>query len=126
MRLSAAVITKDEERNIGECLRSLSFCDEVVVVDSGSTDRTAEIARSLGAAVHVRKFKDFSDQKNFAASQALGEWVLSVDADERVSEGLKKEILSALEDRKCGAYRDRKSTRLNSSHAELSRMPSSA
>ncbi len=92
VRLSAAIIAFNEERNIRECIESVRFCDEVLVVDSGSTDRTAEIARELGARVIVKDWPGHIEQKNFALAEARGEWVLSVDADERVSPALRAEI----------------------------------
>jgi glycosyltransferase involved in cell wall biosynthesis len=95
-RLSAIVIARNEARNIGECLDSLAFCDEIVVVDSGSSDDTVQIAQGKGARVVTNEFRGFGPQKNFALSLAGGEWVLSLDADERVSTELKDEILAAL------------------------------
>jgi glycosyltransferase involved in cell wall biosynthesis len=84
--LSAILITYNEERDLPQALASLaSVADEIVVVDSGSTDRTCEIARQSGARVVSRAFTDFGDQKNFAASQATHDWVLSLDADESLS-----------------------------------------
>lgn len=96
-RLSAIVIAKNEAHNIGECLDSLSFCDERIVVDSGSADGTVQIARDKGARVADREFEGFGAQKNFALSLASGDWILSLDADERVSGKLKEEILAAVE-----------------------------
>jgi glycosyltransferase involved in cell wall biosynthesis len=95
--LSAVVITRNEEARIGRCLTSLSFCDEIVVVDSGSDDQTTLEAAKLGARVLVRPFDDFASQKNFAVSQARGTWVLSVDADEVAAPGLGEEILRVLQ-----------------------------
>ena len=86
MRLSATVIAQDEERDLPDCLASLrGFCDEVLVVDGGSRDRTREIARAAGARVLERPFDDFARQHEFARTEARGEWVLSIDADERAS-----------------------------------------
>lgn len=104
IRLSAAVITKDEEDKIGDCLDSLSFTDEIVVVDSGSTDRTVEIARAKGAKVVHNDWEGHIQQKNFAIVQTRGEWVLSVDADERVSARLRAEILKKLENPDADGY----------------------
>ena len=92
--LSACVITKNEEDRIGDCLASLDFCDEVLVVDSHSTDRTREIATALGARVIERDWPGFGAQREFAASQAATDWVLCIDADERVSPELRAEILA--------------------------------
>jgi len=96
MKLSAVVITYNEEPNIRDCLQSLRFCEEVVVVDSGSTDRTVEIARGMGARVIVKDWPGHIEQKNFAMEQASGEWILSVDADERVTPDLAQEILDVV------------------------------
>ena len=93
MRLSIIIITRNEELNIKECLESAVFADEVIVVDHASTDRTAEFARSYGAHVHVTQdWPGFGPQKNRALAFATGDWVLSIDADERVSEDLAGEI----------------------------------
>ena len=93
MKITAIVITRNEERNIGDCLASLAFADEIVVVDSGSTDRTEEICRRDS---RVRWFsepwKGFGPQKNSALDKAGNDWVLSIDADERVSPELAGEI----------------------------------
>lgn len=94
--LSAIVITRNEAANIVHCLDSLAFCDERIVVDSGSDDATASLARAKGAQVVTRAWEGFGAQKNFALSLARGEWVLSVDADERVSAPLAAEIKRVL------------------------------
>ena len=95
--LTAVVLTKNEEKNILDCIANLSFCDEVVVVDDNSTDRTVEIAKKLKANVLMRSLNgDFAAQRNFALEKAKGEWVLFVDADERVSSKLTKEIQEVL------------------------------
>jgi glycosyltransferase involved in cell wall biosynthesis len=96
-RLSAIIITKNEAANIGACLESLAFCDERIVVDSDSTDGTLLIAREKGARVATHGWKGFGPQKNYALSLAHGDWVLSIDADERVSPELAQEILRAIE-----------------------------
>lgn len=89
-RLSATVIALDEERDIAGCIESLrGFCDEVLVVDGGSRDRTREVAAGLGARVLERPFDDFARQHEFARGEAKGEWVLSIDADERASPELR-------------------------------------
>ena len=92
--LSACVITYQEEERIGECLRSLSFCDDILVVDSGSTDLTREIAEELGARVVVNSpFPGHREQKQFAVDRARHDWVLSLDADERVTPELRDRLL---------------------------------
>lgn len=96
-RLSAIVIAKNEADNIEACLDSIAFCDERIVVDGGSEDATAALARAKGASVTVTKdWQGFGHQKNLALSLATGDFVLSVDADERVSEALAAEIRHAV------------------------------
>ena len=91
--ISAILITYNEEADLPEALASLrGVADEVVVVDSGSTDRTREIAQEMGARVVVRPFTNFGEQKNFAAAQASNEWLLSIDADERLNAELREAI----------------------------------
>jgi glycosyltransferase involved in cell wall biosynthesis len=94
--LSAIIITRNEATNIAACLESVTFCDERIVVDSGSDDATVEIALAAGATVVTHPWAGFGAQKNFALSQARGDWVLSLDADERVSAPLAVEILSTI------------------------------
>lgn len=93
MKISAVIITFNEEKNIAEAIRSVEFADEIIVVDSESTDRTQEIAEALGARVIVNSWPGFAKQKQFAADQASHDWILSLDADERVSEPLCDEIV---------------------------------
>jgi glycosyltransferase involved in cell wall biosynthesis len=92
MKISATIITLNEERNVARAIESLRCCDEIVVVDAGSHDRTIEIASNLGARVIESQWRGFSGQKNFASEAAANDWVLSIDADEAVSEGLEAEI----------------------------------
>lgn len=84
-RISVFIITRNEQDNIENCLRSVKWADEIVVVDSESSDRTDEICRKYTDKVFVRSFTDFSDMKNYAMSKTTGDWLLSVDADEEVS-----------------------------------------
>jgi len=93
--LSACIITFNEADRIGDCLASLSFCDEIVVVDSHSTDATREIAAAAGARVIERDFDGFRSQKAFAVAQARHDWVLCLDADERVDATLRAAIQAA-------------------------------
>lgn len=92
MKISATIIACNEERNIARAIESLRCCDEILVVDSGSTDRTVEIARKLGARVIEMEWRGYAGQKNFASDQASYDWVLSIDADESLSEALEAEI----------------------------------
>lgn len=92
MKISATIITFNEERNVARAIESLRCADEIIVVDSGSHDRTVEIAEKLGARVLDRNWSGYSDQKNWAAEQARHDWILSLDADEAVSEMLEAEI----------------------------------
>lgn len=94
--LSATVIALNEEERLPGCLASLGFCDEVLVVDGGSTDRTRELAQAAGARVLSRPFDDFARQHEYARLQARGTWVLSLDADERASPELAGRIRGAL------------------------------
>jgi len=97
-KISVAVITKDEERNIRDCLESVSWADEVVVVDSGSADKTREICQNFKARFYLEEWKGFARQKNSAIEKTRNEWVLSLDADERVTPALQQEIVEIMED----------------------------
>lgn len=92
MKISATIITFNEEGNIREACESVRWADEIVVVDSESTDNTREIAKECGAKVIVNSWPGFAAQKQFAIDQAQHEWILSLDADERVSEELRSSI----------------------------------
>lgn len=96
-KLSAIIITKNEELNIERCLRSIAWVDEIVMVDSQSTDRTVEIAQNYKARVFSPEWKGFGPAKQYALDQAQGDWILSIDADEEISFTLKNEILQLLE-----------------------------
>src|ERR1700687_1779676 len=97
VRLSAYLIVKDEARDVPACLDSLKgLADELVVVDDLSTDRTAELCRERGARVFSRKLDGFGSQKQYALERCTGDWVLSIDADERVRPELAEEIRSVL------------------------------
>ncbi|HEX7962945.1 MAG TPA: glycosyltransferase family 2 protein, partial [Terriglobales bacterium] len=98
MKLSTVIITFNEEANIARTLKSVAplMADangEIIIVDSGSTDRTCEIAREFGAKVYVEEWKGFAAQKNSAITKATGEWILSLDADEEVNEELASELM---------------------------------
>lgn len=92
MRITATIITRDEQDNIARAIRSVGFCDEILVVDSGSTDQTVAIAKSLGATVICKDWPGYAAQKNFAAEQARHDWILSLDADEAVTPRLATSI----------------------------------
>lgn len=104
MRISAIVIARNEAGNIADCLAGLAFCDERIVVDGGSDDDTVAIAQQSGARVETHAWAGFGAQKNFALSLATGDWVLSLDADERVSEALAAEIARAVARGGCDGY----------------------
>jgi len=105
MKLSAVVLAKNAQGTLAHCLKSLSFCSEVIVVDDNSTDNTVVIAKKLGAKVFYRDLDDdFSAQRNFGLKKVRNEWVLFIDADERVSKDLKKEISKALSDVNFNGY----------------------
>lgn len=97
MKLTVTVITYNESAHIAAALDSVAWADEIIVVDSGSTDGTAGIARGKASRVLTREWTGYSDQKNFAADQATHDWVLSIDADERVTPALASEIRHLLD-----------------------------
>lgn len=103
-KLSVTIITKDEEHDIAGALASVAWADEVVVVDSGSSDRTVDIARRHTERVIVRDWPGYIEQKNFAAAQASHDWILSLDADERVTPALADEIRRVLDSPSHAAY----------------------
>jgi glycosyltransferase involved in cell wall biosynthesis len=92
MKITATIITLNEERNIGRAIESLRCCDEILIADSGSIDRTVELAQKLGARVFEAGWRGFAGQKNWTAEQASHDWILSLDADEALSEALEAEI----------------------------------
>ncbi len=92
MKISATIITYNEERNLPRAIESLRCADEILVIDSGSNDRTVEIAKKLGARVVESGWPGYANQKNLAADKAAYDWILSIDADESLSEALEGEI----------------------------------
>lgn len=94
MKITATIITLNEERNIARAIESLRCADEILIVDSGSVDRTVELAQNLGARVIEAGWRGYAAQKNWAAEQATHDWILSLDADEALSEALEAEIWS--------------------------------
>ena len=103
-KISVIIIAKDEEKKIGDCLKSVSWVNEIIVVDNESEDNTAEIAEKHGASVVRHKGGSYSDWRNKGLKEASGKWVLYVDADERVTPKLKSEILEILKAAKYNAY----------------------
>lgn len=104
MQLSVAIITKDEEARLPDCLRSVSFAHDIVVVDSGSTDRTVEIAREFGCRVFFEDWKGYGPQKNSAIEKCKHAWVLLLDADERLAPGAQEVIGGVLRNPRADAY----------------------
>ena len=94
MKITATIITLNEERNIARAIESLRCCDEILIVDSGSVDRTVELAEKLDVRVIEAGWRGYAGQKNWAAEQASHDWILSLDADEALSEPLEAEILA--------------------------------
>ena len=103
MKISACIITHNEADRIGACCDSLAFCDEILVVDSHSTDATREIAAARGARVIERDWPGYRSQREFAMQAAAHDWILAVDADERVSEPLRAELQGLRADIDAGA-----------------------
>jgi glycosyltransferase involved in cell wall biosynthesis len=93
-KITATIVTLNEEKNIGRAIESVRVCEEILVVDSGSTDRTKTLATQRGARVLPHAWPGYAKQKNWAAEQASNDWILSIDADEALSEPLEAEILT--------------------------------
>jgi glycosyltransferase involved in cell wall biosynthesis len=104
-KLSVILITYNEEKNIRDCLRSVSWAEEIVVVDSGSTDRTVELAGEFTDRIFSNPWPGHKEQKNFALLKASSNWVLSIDADERVTDELREFILKELLNPRFDGYR---------------------
>lgn len=96
MKISAVIICTNEENNIGDCLASVSWADEIVVIDGGSTDNTRDIAGKYTDKVHVNKWKGYAKQRTFSLTKVSNEWIFSIDADERCTDELKNEMLERL------------------------------
>ena len=92
IRLSGIIIAKNEEDRIADCLESLSFCNEVILIDGGSTDKTVEIAKRMHAVVSQYQTSNYAKMREIGMEKAKGEWIFYLDADERVTESLKKEL----------------------------------
>lgn len=103
--VSVILITKNEAANIRDCLQSVSWADEIIVVDSGSCDETVQIAQAMGAQVYLHSdWAGFGPQKNRALSYATQDWVFSIDADERVTPALRTELAQAMQEAKMDGY----------------------
>lgn len=107
MNITAVILTKNEEELIADCIDSVSFCDEILLIDAGSTDKTIAIAERKGARVINQPFIDFATARNVGLKEALGEWVFYIDADERVDSELKKQIQKVVHEKneRLAAYR---------------------
>lgn len=92
MRISAVIMAKNEEKVIDDCLKSIDWVNEIILVDDFSTDKTAAIARAKNARIYTRKLDTYANQKNFGISKARNSWILIIDADERISPELMREI----------------------------------
>jgi glycosyltransferase involved in cell wall biosynthesis len=103
-KLSVIIITRNEAHNIRACLESVSWVDEIIVVDSGSTDETVAIAREFTPHVYSHDWPGFGAQKNRALGYATGDWVLSLDADERVTPELRAQLIRAMETASADGY----------------------
>lgn len=95
-KISAIIIAGNEEKNIRDCLESVKWCDEIILVDSESIDKTVEIAKEYTDKIFIKKWEGFADQKKYLLEKAANEWVLSLDADERVSDELREEVENLL------------------------------
>ena len=106
-KISAVILTKNAESLIADCIDSASFCDEIIVIDDASTDRTVELAKHLGATVYPYTFESFAKKRNLGLKKAKGKWILYLDVDERLSPELVTEIKAILERKKdiYAAYR---------------------
>ncbi|MBU4129057.1 glycosyltransferase family 2 protein [bacterium] len=103
-KLSVIIITKNEEENIRDCLKSVKWADEIVIVDSFSHDRTVEIAKEYTDKILQQEWMGYGRQKNLALEKATGEWVLNIDADERVTQELAREIKEAIQEKQYDGY----------------------
>jgi len=112
-KISVIIITKDEEKNISDCLRSVDWADEIIVVDAESSDRTIELVKIFTDKVFTKKWEGYVPQKKYALGLASNEWVLSLDADERITPELKNELLNITSDEFAGYKIRRKNFLLN-------------
>jgi glycosyltransferase involved in cell wall biosynthesis len=107
VKLSAIILTKNAEAVIADCIDSVSFCDEIIIIDDNSNDRTPDLAKHMGAHVYNNEEKSFAEKRNFGLKKAKGKWVLYIDSDERVTPELKKSIEAIVDNDKnvANAYR---------------------
>lgn len=105
IKISVIILTFNEEFYIADAIKSVEFANEIIVLDSFSTDATVQIATDLGAKVIKRKFDNYSNQRNYAIDYATGDWILFLDADERVSKELQIEILQSIKSTEFSAYK---------------------
>lgn len=112
-KISVVVITKDEEKNISECLKSVEWADEIIVVDAESSDKTIELSKKFTDKVYIKKWEGYVPQKKYALSLASNDWVLSIDADERITPELKNELVSITSNEFSGYKIRRKNFLLN-------------
>ncbi|TDD98639.1 glycosyltransferase family 2 protein [Flavobacterium cellulosilyticum] len=104
-KLSVIILTYNEEFYIADAIKSVAFADEIIVLDSLSTDATRQIAIDLGCNVITREFTNYSSQRNYAIDYVTGDWILFLDADERVTDDLRIEILKSIQTDKFAAYK---------------------
>ena len=105
VRLSVIIIAKNAEGLIEDCIKSVAFADEIIVIDDGSTDETKEVAKKLGARIVEKITKSFAEKRNIGLKEAKGEWVLYIDTDERISSELKQTIVHAINSSEYAAYK---------------------
>ena len=103
-KLSVIIITKNEEENIRDCLESVKWADEIIIVDSFSNDKTVEIAKEYTDKIFHKEWMGYGRQKNLALEKATGEWILNIDADERVTKELAQEIKEAIQRKEYNGY----------------------
>ena len=94
--LTVIILTRNEKKNIEDCIASVKFADDIIIVDSGSEDNTRDIAQKCGARVFLKPFENFAAQRNFGLSKVETDWVFYLDADERVLPEIREEILKAV------------------------------
>ncbi|MFH1823759.1 MAG: glycosyltransferase family 2 protein [Candidatus Firestonebacteria bacterium] len=104
MGISVIIITYNEQNNIKKCLESVKWADEIIIVDSGSKDKTLDIVKKYTDKIYIHKWRGYSKDKNFGISKAKNEWILSIDSDEIVSDKLKREIIRVIKNTKFDGF----------------------